>query len=107
MKICYIAHPIGGNIEENLADLRRIIRRINLEYPDVVPFCPYYADVVSMNDHIQSERDRGMQNDFEIITRGVPDELWLTGTHVSSGMEAEKVLAETMDIPVINKIGQL
>lgn len=102
MKIVYIAHPISGNVEENLADIRRIVRAINLDYPDVVPFVPYYVDVVSLDDSIPEQRVRGIANDTEILRRRIPDELWLTGDRISSGMEAEKALAEEVGIPVIN-----
>ncbi len=102
MKIVYIAHPIGGDIENNLADLRRIIRKINLEHPDIVPLAPYYADIVSLDDNVQSERERGIKNDNAVLSSGMFDELWLTGNKVSNGMKAEKALAEFLFIPVID-----
>lgn len=105
MKICYIAHPIGGDVEANLADLRRIIRKINFMFPDVVPFCPYYADIVSLNDNIPDERQRGIRNDTAILDSGIVEELWLTGGWISSGMKAEKALIERMGIRVVNYIG--
>lgn len=107
MIIAYIAHPIGGDIEANLADLRRIVRRINLEYPDVVPFVPYYGDIVSLDDTVPEERSRGIKNDLEIISRGIPDELWLTGDRISSGMTAEMDMATRFNIPVKNMIGKI
>jgi hypothetical protein len=107
MKICYIAHPIGGDVEGNLRDLRRIIRKINLEFPDVVPFCPYYADVVSLDDSILRERGGGLRNDIEIIERKIPHEIWLTGLKISKGMRLEIMVAKKAGIPVINKIGVL
>lgn len=107
MKIVYIAHPIGGNVEENLADLRRIIRIINLRNHDIVAFVPYYADVVSLNDNIPAERERGIKNDMEILRRLRKhiDELWLTGNRISDGMKAEAAMAEILGIPVKNYIG--
>lgn len=73
----------------------------------VVPFVPYYADIVSLDDNVPEERDRGIQNDTAILTSGIVDELWLTGDRISNGMQAEKDLAETFGITVIDKIGQL
>lgn len=105
MKLAYIAHPIGGDIEGNLADLRRIIKHINLTMPDIVPYCPYYADVVSLCDNTPEERERGMDNG--IMTLGLAHEVWLTGTHISNGMRAEIDHAESLGIPVINKIGMI
>lgn len=107
MKIVYIAHPIGGNVEKNLANLRRIVRIINLRHPDIAPFVPYYADVVSLDDNIPAERERGIKNDMEILKRFRKhiDELWLTGNRISDGMKTEAAIAETLGIPVKNYIG--
>lgn len=104
MKIVYIAHPISGDIEANLADLRRIVRKINLEHNNIVPFVPYYVDIVSMDDNIQEERLRGMDNDKAIIEAGFIEEMWLTGNRISGGMEQEIRLAQKMGIEVVNKI---
>lgn len=101
MKIVYIAHPIGGNVEDNLASLRRIVRKINLTHADVVPFVPYYADVVSMDDSILAERNRGIKNDIEILTRpGMVDEMWLCGDKISAGMREEINIAYKMGITI-------
>lgn len=107
MKICYIAHKISGDIEANLADLRRIIRYINLTYSDIVPFCPYYADIVSLDDNVPEERERGIKNDVALFQSGCIEELWLTGDIISKGMEEERQLAYMYDIPVIDKINAI
>ena len=107
MKIVYIAHPIGGKVQENLADLRRIIRKINMTEPNVVPFCPYYADVVSLDDNIPEERARGIANDMTFFERKIPDELWLTGPKVSFGMHMEELAARKAGIPIIDLTNQL
>lgn len=111
MKIVYIAHPIGAKtkegIERNLADLRRIVRKINLNYPDIVPFVPYYSDVVSMDDNVLAERERGIKNDKAILEAGFIDELWLTGDRISNGMTEERNIALIEMIPVIDYINKL
>ncbi len=106
MKIVYIAHCISGDIENNLADLRRIIRKINLENTEVVPLAPYYADIVSLDDNLPAERARGIANDNAIIRSGVIKEVWLTGPKLSYGMYEEKTLAESLEIPVLDFIGK-
>jgi len=104
MKIVYLAHPIGAygttTVQDNLASLRRIIRQINLEEPDTVPFAPYYTDVVSLDDSVPEERARGMKNGAEILRRGFYDELWICSTRISSGMEAEIAAAREAEMPV-------
>lgn len=105
--IAYIAHPIGGAVKENLEDLVRILRKINLEYPDVSPIAPYYADILALDDSVTSERKRGIENDIALINTGVFDELWLTGSAVSNGMHEEMLLFRAQGKPIINMIGKL
>ncbi len=107
MRIIYIAHPISGDIEENLSDIRRIVRKVNIENADVVPLVPYYADVVSLDDNIPEERRRGIENDIAVLKSGCIQELWLTGNKFSYGMQQEAKLATELGIPVIDKIGML
>jgi len=107
MKIAYIAHPIGGDIESNLADLRRVLRHLNITHTDVVPFCPYYADIVSLDDNEPTERERGIANDIAILKSGIVQELWLTGDRISNGMAHERDLAIELGIPVIDLIGKI
>ena len=102
MRIIYIAHPIGGDVENNLASLRRIIRSINANEPHTVPFCPYYADVVSLNDNDPAQRARGLRNDMAILSRvGMVDELRLYGDTISEGMRQEIDQAYYMGIPIV------
>ena len=111
MKIIYIAHPVGAGtkegIEANLADLRRIIKKVNLETKNIIPFCPYYADVVSMDDNNSLERKRGIMNDTKVLKSGIIDELWLTGDRVSKGMTEELELCMRLGIKIVDKIKQL
>lgn len=98
MTIAYIAHPISGDVEGNLQKIRDIVRHINLTEPDVVPFVPYYADIVSMDDSIPEERERGIKNDTALLKSGMVDELRLYGDRLSNGMIAEVELARKMKI---------
>lgn len=99
-KIVYLAHPIGGDVMGNIKKLTKIVREINLTHPDVVPFVPYLADVLSLDDKKPSERERGINNVIAILTSGVVDELWVCGSTISAGMKAEIALAFDLNIPV-------
>lgn len=101
MKVCYLAHPIGGDVKGNLYKLREIVRSVNLEYPDVVPFAPYYADVVSLDDNVPSERERGIKNDLYILKSGIVQELWLYGNRISNGMAGEIEVAKEIGIKIV------
>lgn len=99
MKIVYIAHPISGDIKGNLEKIRLIVRKINLERDDVVPFAPYWLDCHALNDDVPEERARGIKNDIELFR--VVDEVWLFGDRISSGMSAEINLAIKKRIGVV------
>lgn len=103
MKIVYIAHPISGDIEGNLAKIRKIVKDIALSRTDVVPFVPYYVDIVSLDDNDPVQRERGIANDIELFNRKVMDEVWLFGDKFSKGMKAEVKLAKKLGIPIIIK----
>jgi hypothetical protein len=105
-KIVYLAHPISGNIEENLRDIIRIVRYINLNFQHVSPQVPYYADILALNDNDPEERARGIENDTAMIETGVYDELWLTGDRISLGMIMEVQLFKLLGKPVVDFTGQ-
>lgn len=104
MIIAYIAHPVSGDVQGNIKKILEIVRHINLTEPETVPFVPYLADLMAMEDSNTEERMRGIKNDYELISRQFIDELRLYGDRISPGMEAEKNLAELIGIPVISKI---
>ncbi len=104
MKVVYIAHPISGNVKENLKKIALIGREINLDEPDTVPFAHYYFDCHCLIDNIPEERERGIKNATELLKRGFIDEIRLYGDHISEGMKHEIELAHKLGIPVIDKI---
>ena len=101
MRVAYIAHPVGGDVENNLKRIEKIGRQINLEEPEVVPFAPYYFDCHALDDSIPTERDRGIKNNIALIRKGVVDEVRLYGNRISTGMGYEIKLAHELGIPVI------
>ena len=101
MKVAYIAHPISGDVEGNLKEIRKIVKEINMNEPDVVPFVPYYADCVSMDDNVPAERMRGIKNDTAILQSGMVDELRLYGPRLSEGMKQEVLHANDRTIRIV------
>lgn len=100
--IAYIAHPIGGDVAGNLKKIDAIVRQINLEEPDVVPFVPYYSDVAgAMDDSIAAERSRGIRNNMEFFKRHTMDEVRIYGDRISAGVAEEIKMAQEEGIPVI------
>lgn len=101
MTIEYIAHPVSGDVQGNLKKIREIVRHINLTESDVVPFVPYYVDLVSMHDHIPQERERGIRNDHTILKSGLVNKIRLYGNRISSGMADEIEVCLQKDILVV------
>jgi hypothetical protein len=101
MKIAYICHPVAGDVSGNIQKILKIVRDINLSKPDVVPFVPYMADLLAMDDNKAAERERSIDNGKAILASGMVNELWVYGRRISAGMEAEIGIAAENCIPVI------
>jgi hypothetical protein len=100
MKIAYIAHPISGDVSGNLEKIYKIIRKINMEEPDIVPFAPYVSDLLSLDDNIPEERARGFANNKVFFEKGIVEELRLYGVIKSHGMLEEENWCKEFNIPV-------
>lgn len=104
--IVYIAHPIGGNVLANLMKVAAIVRTVNMNSESVVPFVPYFADCVALDDGNPAERKRGIENGLAVLTSGCVDEVWLYGDGISEGMRSEIEVARRNGIPVRPKTPQ-
>lgn len=100
MKIAYIAHPVAGDVEGNIQKILEIVREINLNEPDIVPFVPYLSDIQAMKDEVPSERMRGLANNQVYFSRRIIDELRLYGSNISGGMILESLMAQDNNITV-------
>ena len=98
MRIAYIAHPLSGDYSRNLDEIRDIVRKINLDEPDVVPFVPYYVDCFALNDKVPEERERAIKNSIDLMKLEFIDEVRLYGDHVSKGMRRE--IWEALDLNI-------
>lgn len=102
-KIVYIAHPISGDVEGNLAKIAEIYRDVSRARPDVVPFVPYFATCTALDDSEPLDRQLGIMHNVELFKRGMIDELWLFGPCISNGMKHEIEMAEELGILVVDK----
>lgn len=101
MKIVYIAHPIAGDVKENVKKIIKIVREVNLRTPLVVPFVPYLADVLALDDDNARERARGLENGITVLKSGVVDELWIYGDRVTAGMKSEIDMAADIGLTLV------
>lgn len=102
-KIVYIAHPISGNIKGNIEKLLNIIKDINLNYNNTIPFAPYIADVLALDDNDIKQREIGISNNVSYFKSGIIKEVWVYGDYISNGVFHEIELAKKLNIPVIFK----
>lgn len=101
MKIAYIVHPIAGDVHGNVQKILEIVKGINRTRSNVVPFAPYIADVLVLDDDDAGQRSRGIGNDMAILKSGIVNELWVYGPRISGGMKAEIELAFELNIPIV------
>jgi hypothetical protein len=106
MKTVYIAHPIGGDVENNIKKVIAICREVNLKEPDIIPFVPYLSDLYALNDEIPEERERGLKNGLSLLKKDFIDEIWLYGDRISNGMRAEIKVCLEVGIKVVAKTNE-
>lgn len=84
MNILYIAHPIKGDVKNNILAIYNIVSTINNRSIDILAFAPYLS--YGLDDNIPSEREKGIIYDKVFFDKGIIDGLWLFGNRVSDGM---------------------
>lgn len=83
--IVYICSPFAGNIEANVADARRYSRfAVDEGY---IPIAPHLLFPQFLNDADPQERELGLF--FGNVLMSKCSEVWVFGSRISSGMEAE------------------
>ncbi|MEJ2905050.1 hypothetical protein WAE58_21575 [Pedobacter panaciterrae] len=102
-KIVYIAHPIGGDVEANLKSIQEIYLAISRNHPGVIPFCPYYATIMSLDDSVPNDHETGMDHNKIFFERKVFQELWWF-TRISSGVGKELGWCDEFNIPYSAKV---
>jgi hypothetical protein len=106
MKICYIAHPIGGDVKNNIKKVLEICRHINLNTSNVVPFVPYLSDLYCLDDNSPAERERCLKNGLFMLKKGFIDEIWLYGDRISNGMRSEIEICRQVGIKIVPKTSE-
>ena len=94
MRLVYLAHPLSGDWDANIADARLWVRAaIDCGYAPVAPYLMTEGIL-----HEPEDRDLGLQIDEAFIRRC--DELWLCGETLSGGMKIESAVAVNEGITV-------
>ncbi len=98
-KTVFIAHPIAGNIENNIKKVLNICREVHTK--KIIPVAPYLVSLQYLNDEVIEDRSLGIEANLECFHRHYIDELWIFGDRISSGMKQEIKLANKLNIPII------
>lgn len=83
--IVYICSPFAGDIEKNVA-VARTYSRFAVEQ-GYIPIAPHLLFPQFLNDSDPKERELGLFFGNAIMSKC--SEVWIFGSHISSGMEAE------------------
>jgi len=98
VKIVYVAHEVGGDVEGNIKKILEICRTLHTK--DVIPFAPYLLALQYLDDASPEERLLGTSANAAFFERGIIDEVGVFGTRVSKGIFGELELALQLGIPV-------
>lgn len=83
--IVYICSPYAGDIEQNVAAARRYCRyAVNAGY---IPIAPHLLFPQFLNDADPNERQLGLFFGNALMSKC--SEVWVFGSHISAGMQAE------------------
>lgn len=99
-KVVYIAHPIGGDVENNKKKVLDICREVHVNSEAIIPTAPYITTLLYLDDNIPKERKIGIEANKKLFENGGFDELWLCGPRISEGMREEVEWCIKLDIPI-------
>jgi hypothetical protein len=100
-KTVFIAHPVAGDIAENVRKALQICGQAHKD--GYVPVAPYIISVQYLDDAVEEDRRLGMDANIACFERRFIDELWLFGDRISAGMKEEIALALDLNIPIVAK----
>ena len=96
MNLVYICSPLRGDIERNISNAHSYYRyAVEL---GAIPIAPHTIYTNYLSDLEPSERRHGLMIGLEILLRC--DEVWVLGSEITEGMEAEIKLAQKRGIPI-------
>lgn len=95
MKRVYICSPLGGNVSENIENVKKYAKYVfDRGMALVIPH--FYATI--LDDDIEVERNLGKQVGISLLFGS--DALWVFGDKVTSGMKEEIKLAKHLKLEI-------
>lgn len=100
--VAYVAHPVGGDVAGNLARAKRWLRWLIRNHRDVAFVLSWLPYCEVLDDSDPAQRARGMEDGEAVMRRC--DVIVLVGGRLSTGMEAELLLAQRIGLRCINHL---
>lgn len=98
-KFVFIAHPISGDVQGNIAKVLRICKEIHSD--SVIPVFPSMLWREYLSDSPEDKALAKQVNEAYFST-GRVDEVRVFGDRISEGMKEEILLARKYNIPVLS-----
>ncbi|RJX25105.1 MAG: DUF4406 domain-containing protein [Dethiobacter sp.] len=96
MKLVFVCSPYRGNVEYNTSRAQGYCRFVQSQ--GCVPYAPHLHNPQFLDDSIPEEREAGIKLGLQILVRA--DEMWLFGSRLTEGMEAELKAALRLNKPI-------
>lgn len=93
MKKVYVCAPLGGNIKENLENVKQYAKYALL--CGTAPVVPHFY-ALCLNDDVPKEREIGMAAGLSLLW--FCDEMWIFGDEITEGMQSEIQFCKNLNI---------
>jgi hypothetical protein len=103
MRVAFMAHPVSGDVRENLKKARAWMRWIE-DGNNVVVCANWILECEIWDDADPEQREAGMRRGLAVIERC--DEIWLVGPRISEGMRLELEHARKRGLAVVDLTGE-
>lgn len=94
----FISHPVSGNVEENLAAVARICRKIHSK--DVLPIFPSFTTRRYLTPDL-TDRELAAAQIYTYLSSGLVNEIWFYGDVLTEGMERELRIALLFNVRIV------
>ena len=95
MKKVYICSPLGGNVKENLEQVKRYTKYALM--CGTAPVVPHFY-LLCLDDSDPKEREIKQAAGLNLLW--ICDEAWIFGSTVTEGMKAEIQFCKSLNIPI-------
>lgn len=99
MKMIFMAHPVAGDVEENLGRAKRWVKWIE-DTLNVVVAATWIVECQIYDDSDPERRAASFKRNFEVLKRC--DEFWMVGPYISKGMAEEMEFAQDHEMRVVD-----